>query len=75
MTKQLSTKQIAKARTELMSELRERHVITFTKIENYAYWFVSCDMDRERLIVREPVGRFLGNVIFSVSLPVAGMVW
>jgi hypothetical protein len=75
MTKKLSPKQITEARAALLAELAERHTLTFTKSENYAYWFVSCDLDREHLIVREPVGKHLGNVIFSVSLPVAGMVW
>lgn len=69
MSKQLSAKQVAKYRAELLAELTERHVITFTKNERYEYWFVSCEMDREGLIVREPVGKFLGNVIFSISLP------
>lgn len=75
MNKKLSTKRIAIIRARLLAELHERRVITFTKNENYDYWFVSCAMYREQMIVREPVGRHLGNVIFSISLPVQGMVW
>lgn len=75
MSKQLSAKKIAQVRAQLMAELKERHVITFTKNERPEYWAVSCDMYRERLIVREPVGKFLVNVIFSICLPTPGMVW
>lgn len=44
MQKQFTAKQVAKIRECLMCELRERGVITFTKNENYEYWFVSCEL-------------------------------